>query len=83
MQVNSEISKQQLYLSPSIATALIPLVGYTKAGKLAQYMRDHKCDIFTANAELKLLDDKKINKSLKVENLMKLGFTIGDILASE
>jgi len=32
MQVDTEFSKQQLYLSPSIATALIPLVGYTNAG---------------------------------------------------
>ncbi|MDA3909890.1 MAG: lyase family protein [Bacteroidales bacterium] len=83
MQVNSENSKQQLYLSASIATALIPLVGYTKAGELAQHMREYKIDIFAANAELKLVDVKKLNKALQAENLMKLGFTIGDLLLSE
>jgi len=83
MQVDTEFSKQQLYLSPSIATALIPLVGYTNAGKLAEYMREYKTDIFAANANLKLLSDVKLSKVLQAENLMKLGFTVRDLLSSD
>ncbi len=80
LSVNSETSGKQLYFSPSIVTATVPIIGYVKAGKLAKYMRENRCDIFSANQTLHFLSHEKMNELMKAENLLKLGFTLKEIL---
>lgn len=69
----------QTLQSPSITTALIPYVGYEKATDIAAYMKENGCDIFEANAKLKVLPDEKIAEVMKPENLIRLGYSFRDL----
>jgi aspartate ammonia-lyase len=69
-----------VYRSPSICTALNPYIGYHKATKLAQRMKEGGEDIFQANAVLKCLPGEKIKEILSPEKLLKLGFSVKDLL---
>jgi len=77
--VNTQMSAIQLQCSPAITTALIPLIGYHKAGELARKMKSDGIDIFQANSALKILDESRLASMLKPENLMKLGYTLSDL----
>lgn len=68
-----------LMKSPSVTTALIPVIGYHKASLLAKTMREEPCDIFTANSKLNLLEEEKLRQLLTSENLLKLGFVLSDL----
>lgn len=81
--VNTETAREKLYSSPPVTTALIPFIGYHKAGELAKYMKEQKLDIFEANKALHLLNQEKLKEIIKPENLVKNGFTIGEILNEE
>ncbi len=72
-------SKAMLFRSPSITTALLPLLGYHKASEMAKFMKNNGVDIFVANQNLKLLSDEKLHKLLLPENLLKLGYTGSDV----
>lgn len=80
LTINTESSKAKLYHSPSISTALIPYLGYHQSGALAQHMKAQQLDIFTANAQLNLIDSQQLEEILKPENLLKTGFKIQDII---
>ncbi len=77
--VHSELSKTLLFLSPSVTTALLPLLGYNQASELAQYMKINAVDVFKANRKLNLLPEEKLSKLLLSGNLLKLGYTFGDL----
>lgn len=77
--INTETSSQRLFSSPAITTALIPFIGYNKASVLAKQMKEKKTDVFTANDELKLLDESRIREILSADNLLKLGYTLVEI----
>lgn len=79
LTVNKEIAVQRLMRSPAISTALLPLVGYHKAGELAKLMKNKGVDIFEANRDLALLPETKLQQILKPENLLKLGYSLNDI----
>jgi aspartate ammonia-lyase len=79
LQVSSEISRDLLFRSPSITTALLPVLGYHKASELADYMKTNGVDVFEANTHLKLLSAKKLRTLLLPENLLKLGYTLSDV----
>ncbi|GAB4338893.1 MAG: aspartate ammonia-lyase [Calditrichia bacterium] len=83
LAVLEEVARQKLYQNPSIATALIPLLGYHTAGRLAKRMKEKKETIFQANAELKLVEEHRLQELLKAENLFKLGFSLKDVLKKD
>ncbi len=66
--------------SPSLATALLPFIGYDKATQLAKLMENNQLDIFKANEVLKLLPEKKIKSLINSQYLLKNGFTIDEII---
>jgi len=65
--------------SPSVTTALIPYIGYHKAGELAKLMKDSKIDIFKAESLIHLVGEKKLKTILEPSNLLKLGFSLDDL----
>lgn len=79
LTVNRETSLALLFCSPAITTALLPVLGYHKASELAKYMKTNGKDVFEANIDLKMLPDEKLRSLLKPENLLKLGYTLGDL----
>jgi aspartate ammonia-lyase len=68
-----------LYKSPSVCTALSPVIGYHKAAELAGYMKENKCTIFEANKKLTILEDETLNKYMQSGFLLQKGFTLNDI----
>jgi len=70
----------RLFKSPAITTALSPLIGYRKAVILSKEMKITGCDVFEANEKLKLIDQEKLVNILKPENLLKIGFTLSDLV---
>ncbi|MBE0662976.1 MAG: aspartate ammonia-lyase [Bacteroidales bacterium] len=79
LTVNVEISIKRLMQSPAISTALLPYIGYHKAGELAKLMKTKGLDIFHANQELDLLPEQKLHQILKPDNLLKLGYSLNDL----
>ena len=80
LTVNAQLAESRLFSSPSVTTALTPFIGYNKAALIANEMKVHNIDIFEANAKLKLIDGDKLKEILKAENLLKLGFSINDLM---
>lgn len=78
--INTETSIKRLYSSPSITTALVPYIGYEKCAEIAKKMESMDIDIFKANNILNIIDNKELEIILKPENLLKLGYSINDIL---
>jgi len=79
MQVSVQASKSLLFRSPSITTALLPVLGYNKASELAKFMKTNGVDIFEANTSLNMLPVEKLSVLLLPENLLKLGYTASDL----
>jgi aspartate ammonia-lyase len=80
LTVNKEAAYNTLIESPSICTALIPYIGYNKAGDLALAMKQNKLNVFEAADETGIISSDKIEKIMEPSNLLKLGFTISDIM---
>jgi aspartate ammonia-lyase len=78
MAVHPENTWSTLYRCPAITTALVPRIGYHKASDLAKYMKINNIDVFAANSEMHLLPDETLRSLLRPENLLKLGYTVGD-----
>jgi len=74
-----EHTRTMLFCSPSITTALVPVLGYHIASDLAKFMKRNGVDVFEANRNLNLLSEEKLRALLLPENLLKLGFTLGDL----
>jgi aspartate ammonia-lyase len=72
-------SLEQLYKSPSIATALIPYIGYHKATEVAIYIKKNNVDIFEANKNLNFLNDETLKQVLSPQNITKLGYSLREI----
>jgi aspartate ammonia-lyase len=79
MKLYPEVSVTRLMRSPSITTALNPVIGYHKASEIARYMKDHQVDLVQANLALGILPGDKLLKLVEPENLLKLGFVLGDL----
>lgn len=79
MKVMSHTAYEKLMASPSITTALLPLIGYEKATQLARLMQNEKTDIFEANKSLGFLSQTRLSRILMPENLMKLGYSLDDL----
>jgi aspartate ammonia-lyase len=76
IHIIKESSYESVLNSPTIATALIPYIGYKEANKLADLMKTKNINIFAANSNLKLIEEKHLEDILKPQNLLKLGFSL-------
>ncbi len=74
---NAEIN---LNLSPVIATALLPYIGYDKSSLLAREMKKEKISIIEANRKLNMITEEKLLRIIEPANLLKEGFSINDII---
>jgi aspartate ammonia-lyase len=74
--INASLSVEKLYMSPSITTALVPVIGYGLASEMARYMKEHHCDVFAANKFLDYLPAPQLGEMLKPERLLRLGYSI-------
>jgi aspartate ammonia-lyase len=83
IKINTTTGEEKLYRSPAITTALVPFIGYNKASELAKTMKSKGLDIFAANEELKMISNKKLKTLLKPENLLRLGYTLEEIMNYE
>lgn len=80
LKIDSSKAAKKLYLSPAITTALIPFIGYHKATRLSREMQDKGVDIFEANKNQKLLDQDKLKDIIAPTNLIRMGFSLEDII---
>ncbi len=80
IEIDEKAAKKDFYSSPSITTALTPLIGYHKSAELAKLMIIKEIDIYQANAELQYLNSKKLERLMEMEQLMQLGFSLKDLL---
>lgn len=78
--INKGIAMCELMKSPSITTALIPVIGYNKAAELSKYMKVNNCDINSANLYLKVLSKDKLSSLLSPEYLLNQGYRIQDFV---
>ena len=78
--INKETASKKLFHSAVITTALIPYIGYNKAGQLASEMRKNNIDVFQSNNKLKLISEEKLKRILNADNILKTGFTVNDLL---
>lgn len=83
LQFDSNAAKHRLLSSGSIATVLVPHIGYHNAATLARLMKDQNLDIIHANQRLKLIDEERLMLLISNDNLLKEGFTIEDIAYPE
>jgi aspartate ammonia-lyase len=79
LRVHEEAASRKLFNSPSVTTALSPLIGYKRAAELASQMKKGEQNIFDANDTLGTIEPKKLRKLMEPGNLLKKGFTINDI----
>ena len=79
LKVISLRSMERLLRSPSITTALIPVIGYHEAARLAVLMKENGMTVVAANEELKIMDADKLNGILEPGMLLQLGFHLGDL----
>ena len=79
LSITASEAKEKLYRSASIATALVPYIGYHASGELSKLMKQNRLTIQEANGQLKLLTDQKLTRILSPSNLLKTGFTPSEI----
>lgn len=79
LELSTDVAKKRMLSSPSICTALIPVIGYKKATELALYMKQYQVDIFEANKALNLVSDEQLQSALDSANLLKEGYSLEDI----
>ncbi|NVO03271.1 MAG: aspartate ammonia-lyase [Bacteroidetes bacterium] len=80
LSINQQTAKEKLFKSPAITTALTPYIGYENATLIAKEMKQFDIDIFKANDNLHLFDEDKLQTVLQPENLLKLGYSVEDII---
>jgi len=80
MKVYPHIALERLYHSPSVTTALSPVIGYKKASELANLMKTSQMNVFQANQQLNYLSEQKLHNLLTPSNLLKMGYQVKDIL---
>ncbi|MEI6047838.1 MAG: lyase family protein [Bacteroidota bacterium] len=80
LMINEASGYKALIYSPTITTALIPYIGYHKAAEIALLMKEKKINIFEANSIMKVIGDTKLKTILQPGNLLKLGFSLDDLI---
>lgn len=79
LHVNEDLANNSLFKSASVCTALLPIIGYHKAGQLAGIMQQNQCTIFEANQINQVIDPKKLEQIMQPGNLLQKGFTLTDL----
>jgi aspartate ammonia-lyase len=80
LHLEAGTADEMILNSPTMATLLLPYIGYNRSVDLANYMRSHKLDIISANKKLKLMADEKLAEILKPGNIISGGFSIKDLM---
>jgi aspartate ammonia-lyase len=80
VEVFPDKALSRLLKSPSITTALVPVIGYNRASEMARLMKEKDLDIYEANEKLLLVERQKMESLLSVENLLNLGFRVQDYM---
>lgn len=80
LKVDTQLAAERLFSSPAITTALVPYIGYNKASELAKEMKAKNISVFEANQNLKLFEKNKLKTILEPHNLLKLGFSVNDLI---
>ncbi len=80
LTIDNEKAEKRLFKSPAVTTALSPYIGYHKAAELAKEMKENSLDIFEANTKLKLITQEKLRTIMAPQNLLKMGFTLDDVI---
>jgi aspartate ammonia-lyase len=78
--IDNQKAEKRLFSSPAITTVLSPHIGYHKAAELAKEMKTSGLDIFQANEKLQMINTEKLKKILQPQNLLKMGFTVNDLM---
>lgn len=79
LSLHKGTSLENLLMSPTLTTALLPFIGYQDAARMASYMRDKGVSILEANEAMDMLPHDKIKEVLLPENLLKLGYSLKDL----
>ena len=79
LSLHKGTSLENLLMSPTLTTALLPFIGYQDAARMAAYMRENGVSILEANEAMDMLPQEKIKKVLLPENLLKLGYSLKDL----
>ncbi len=77
--VNEQVAAKNLYQSPSVCTALLPVIGYHKATLLAKTMRENHCTIFKANELNPVIENQKLTQFMEPGMLLQKGFSVKDL----
>lgn len=77
--IDEDKAEHYFYNNPMIATVLNTYIGYHNVEKLIEKMKKNNLNIFEANKELKLIEHNKLIDLLKIENLLKEGYSIKDL----
>jgi aspartate ammonia-lyase len=77
--INSTAAYDKVIHSSAVTTALIPYIGYNKAAEAASLMKEKRISIFKANEVLRLIDEESLKAILEPGNLLKLGYSLGDL----
>jgi aspartate ammonia-lyase len=80
LTIHENAAYEAVIFSPSVTTALSPYIGYHKAAELAVLMKERSISIFEANRILNMMAEIKLKSILEPGNLLKLGFSIDDLL---
>ncbi len=78
--ISPELSYNNVISSPSVTTALIPYIGYNRASELSKLMHAENVNIIEANEKLQFMTTESLKKTLTPEALLKLGYSIDDII---
>ncbi len=81
--IDAELSESQVFSSPAITTALIPMIGYHKATQLSKYMSEQNCTVMEANQALKLIESHDLLRLIQTDKLTQMGYRIEDVLEEE
>jgi len=77
--INKTDSYDQVMLSPTITTALVPYLGYNRAAEIAREMKNSGMTIKEVNERLKFIGPEKLEAIIQPGNLLKLGYSLEDI----
>jgi aspartate ammonia-lyase len=80
MLIHSSVGYSKLIYSPSITTALLPIIGYSKSSELAKKMKEESLSIFEANDQLGLLPPDKLKQLMNPDKLLAEGYSLNDIV---
>jgi aspartate ammonia-lyase len=73
IQANSEVCKKHVENSTAVITALLPKIGYTKAGEVAALSKEKSISIREAALQLKVLTPKEFDHLITPEQVCRLG----------